>query len=678
MLAGEPPFTGPTAQAVVARVMTEEPRALSGQRKTVPPGVEAAVFTALAKLPADRYATAAEFAADLKNPTGTMMRTGFRPVASAGKRGWVVGALVVVAALAVGALVGRSTRTSSTGVTDVVRATISLGKEAPVRALGTLRLAVSRDGRRIVYTGGTGPEANLWVREIGGQDPRLLPETEGAFAPFFSPDGESIGFFITKGGGRPEMRVVPIQGGVARTVVADSVSGFGADWADDGNIYFSHANLGIAKVSSGGGAIVQISRPDSSAGVSEHDFPVIVPGNKFALAMLWRGSIGSNRIGLIELKSGTVTDLASGTHVRYAAPGFILIGDAGRNILAARFDPKSGTLKGTPTLMVRGVQVDGGNGTLQFALSATGTLVYQGGGAEGGLTWVARDGSMTPVDTTMKGTHTSFTVSPDGQALAVAQSEAGSEGVWIKQLPAGAFTKLSTDVADANRPVWTPDGRFVAFLGIRDSRRTAWIRRADGSDQTRPVAPGMPEVDEILHHPDGRHLLLRSRGSGPGSRYLMVMEPTVDSLPRDLIRGTADSYEIAISPNGRWLAYVSEESGSAEVYVRPFPNVDSARIAISVGGGVEPLWSRDGTELFYRSSRGDAMATAVSTTTTFSHSQPVLMFSNPGFSVGSYFRGWDVHPDGRFLMSKTEGSNTSELEVILNWTRELERLEVAP
>jgi Tol biopolymer transport system component len=158
----------------------------------------------------------------------------------------------------------------------------------------------------------------------------------------------------------------------------------------------------------------------------------------------------------------------------------------------------------------------------------------------------------------------------------------------------------------------------------------------------------------------------------------MVMEPTVDSLPRDLIRGTADSYEIAISPNGRWLAYVSEESGTAEVYVRPFPNVDSARIAISVGGGVEPLWSRDGTELFYRSSRGDAMTTAVSTTTTFSHSQPVLMFSNPGFSVGSYFRGWDVHPDGRFLMSKTEGSNTSELEVILNWTRELERLEVAP
>ena len=187
MLAGEPPFTGPTAQAIVARVMTEEPRTLTGQRKTIPPGIEAAVFTALAKLPADRYSTAAEFAADLKNPAGTKMRTGVQQVATVGKRGWLAGAGVVVAALAVGALVGRSTRTTSGGMTDVVRATISLGEKAPVRAIGNHRLAISRDGSRIAYVGGTGPDASLWVREIGGLEPREIPETAGAAAPFFSP-----------------------------------------------------------------------------------------------------------------------------------------------------------------------------------------------------------------------------------------------------------------------------------------------------------------------------------------------------------------------------------------------------------------------------------------------------------------------------------------------------------
>ncbi len=247
--------------------------------------------------------------------------------------------------------------------------------------------------------------------------------------------------------------------------------------------------------------------------------------------------------------------------------------------------------------------------------------------------------------------------------------------MWIKQLPAGAFTKLSTDVADGNRPVWTPDGRFVAFLGLKDNRRTAWIRRADGSDQTRPAVPGSPEVDEVLFHPDSRHVLLRSRGSGPGSRYLMVVEQGIDTIPKDLVRSATDSYGMSIAPNGRWLAYVSEESGTAEVYVRPFPNVDSARIAISVGGGTEPIWARDASELFFRSSRGDVMATKVTTGSAFSHSQPVTLFSLNGLSVGQYFRDWDIHPDGRFLMNKSGGSNSGQLEVILNWTRELERLK---
>jgi eukaryotic-like serine/threonine-protein kinase len=512
------------------------------------------------------------------------------------------------------------------------------------------------------------------MRRSGSSEARLLPGTEGAFGPFFSPDGGSVGFFANSGSSA-ELKVIPLQGGVARTVVSDSATGFGADWADDGHIYFAHANRGIAKIPGGGGEIVQITRVDSVGGVSEHDFVDVLPGSRFAVATLWLGSIGSNRIGLVDLGTGRIAVLTDGTMARYAEPGFLIVGDADGSLLAARIDAKTGKVSGTPTLVLRNVAVEGVNGSVQFAVSASGTLVYQADVSGGGvLNWVGRDGTAVPVDSAMKGIFSSMSVSPDGRAIALARSEAGGEAVWIKYLPAGAFTKLSTDVVDANRPAWSPDGRHVAFLGLRNNLRLPWIRRADASDQTRPAVPGGQEFDEILFRPRGREVLLRTRGLGPGTRHLMVFDPAVDSLPRDLLRSRADHYSIAFSPDGRWLAYVSEESGTPEVYVRPYPNVDSARIAISVGGGAEPLWSRDGSEVFYRSPRGGVVSTRVSTRPTFAARPPEMLFTVNQVVIGQYFRAWDVHPDGRFLMSDAGGNDVTRLEVVFNWTRELERL----
>ena len=681
MLVGEPPFTGPTAQAIIARVMTEDPRALTGQRKTIPPHVEAAVFTALEKLPADRFATAADFAAALANPNTTTARTSLQPVVIMGRRGWLNVAVFAVVALIAGvAIGGRRRDPGSVGRADVVRATLALGDSAVVRAIANVRLAISPSGRRIAFIGPDGADAALWVRDFNQPTAHPLPDTKGAFDPFFSPDGESIGFF-TGGGNQTVLKVIAVTGGVSRTVVQDSVSPFGgADWGDDGQIYFTHVARGLARVASSGGTVTRISHPDSSHGVTEHDYPDVLPGSRRALVMLWKGSIASNHIGVIDLATGAVTDLTAGSYARYVAPGFLAIASADGRVLAARFDPRQGRITGTPVVMLQDVQQESSNGTVEFAVSATGIVVYEPKtGGNDGIVWVDRGGGRTPVDTTLKGGFPFVALSPDGTQIAVTRAESGETQIWVKQLTTGAFSRLSFDVGTADRPVWTPDGRKVAFLATRNNRRTAWVRRADGSDSARAASPGDTRLDEIAFDPLGHYTLLRSEGSGPNSRHLLVIENGKDTIPRTLVQSRFDQYAMTLSPDGHWLAYVSEESGAPEVYVRPFPTVDSARFAISAGGGVEPLWRRDGTELFYRNPRGAMFAASVTTGRHFEHGTPKLLFSSPGLAQQPYFRSYDVHPDGkRFLMVSSGGIDANSLNIIFNWRVELEKLKETP
>jgi len=681
MLVGEPPFMGPTAQAIIARVMTEEPRALTAQRKTIPPGVEAAVFTALEKLPADRFGTAAEFAAALANPTATTARTSVQPAAARTRRSWLGAAALALVALAIGILVGgRRAHPGSVGPNEVVRASLALGDSVVVRSITTVRLAIDPAGRRIVFAGSDGGDTQLWVRELDQPEAHPLPDTKGGFDPFFSPDGQSIGFYTSEGGATA-LKVTSVAGGVPRIVVADSITDYGgASWGDDGQIYFTRSSRGLGKVSAAGGAVTTVSRVDSAGVAKEHDFPDVLPGSRYAVVMLWRGSAGANHIGLVDLKTGETTDLTEGTFARYVAPGFLAIGMGDGQLRVARIDPRTGRLTSTPVPVLTRVQRETTNGTIQFAVSATGTLVYAAEqGDNNGLRWMSRTGVETPVDSTMRGSFPNLALSPDGTQIAVTRSLPNETQVWIKQLATGTFSRLSFDVSNADRPTWTPDGREVAFLATRDGVRTAWVRRADGTGNTRPAIPGNPRLDEITYGPLGRYAVLRSEGTGDGTRHLLVVETGKDTMPRTLIDSPFDHYGPALSPDGRWLAYVSQESGAPEVYVRPFPNVGDTRYAVSAGGGQEPLWRRDGKELFFRTSRGDFFAVPVTPGPTFVHGTPKLLFTNPTLSPDSYHRAYDVSPDGtRFLMIDAGGGDAATLQVIFNWRSELERLGVAP
>jgi len=382
----------------------------------------------------------------------------------------------------------------------------------------------------------------------------------------------------------------------------------------------------------------------------------------------------------VDLKNGEVTDLTEGTYARYAAPGFLVIGMADGQLRVARFDPRKGQLTGTPVPVLQGVQRETTNGTIQFAVSATGTLVYAGdAGDKDGFRWVSRTGAETAVDSAMRGIFPGLALSPDGRQFAVTQGLGGETQVWIKQLSTGTFSRLSFDVLNADRPAWTPDGRQVAFLATRDGRRTAWIRRADGTGTAQPAVPGDTRLDEITFDPSMRYTVLRTEGTADGTRHLLIVENGKDTVPRTLIESPFDHFAPTISPDGRWLAYVSQESGSPEVYVRPFPNVGDARYAISTGGGQEPLWRPDGKELFYRTSRGEMYAVPVTPGPLFNHGTPTLLFTNGSLAPDNYHRAYDVSPDGtRFLMINSGGSDAPTLQVILNWRAELEILEETP
>ena len=682
MLSGDAPFSGSSVQAIVAKVMTERPTPLHTLRDTVSPGIEHAVFTALAKLPADRFATAAEFAAALANPVtfATGMTSPADARSSHGSRRTIV-ALSVALALAVAAAGVLLARGGDDGGsikrTDVVHMSFALGDSAVVRAIPNLRLAISPSGRRIAFVGAEGGANALWVREISEPTSHLLAGTTAAFSPFFSPDGESIGFF-THETNHVVLKVIPAAGGVARTVLEDSIAPFGgASWADDGQIYFTAAGRGLSRIAAAGGAVTRVSHPDSATGATEHDFPDVLPGSRYAVASIWKGSAAASSIGLIDLRTGAVSDVTTGAFARFAPPGFLVTGMADGRLLAARMDPRAGRLTGSPQLMMSSVQTEASVGTVQFALSKTGTLVFERRtGGNDGLVWVDRSGKSVPVDTSSKGSFGPVAISPDGKRFAVTRTDLESGQVWIRELATGTFSRLSFGVSTADRPVWSPDGTRVAFLGSRNGRRTAWVRRADGSDSVRAASPGNTRLDEIAFDPAGKYTLLRTEGVGAGSRHLLIVQNGVDTVPRVLIKSPFDHYAMVLSPDGHWLAYNSDESGAPEVYVRPFPTVDSARFAISVDGGVEPVWARDGRELFYRNVRGAMFATPVTTGAHFTNGTPRLLFTAPGYAMTGNFRTYDVHPDGqRFLMVVSGGADATHLEMILNWRAELEKLK---
>jgi serine/threonine-protein kinase len=679
MLAGDPPYTGSTAQAVVAKVITEKAPPVTAMRDTVPAHVNAAVAKALAKMPADRFSTAAAFSDALANPGFASAATTAAPAATE-ERGrsaplvWVLGTTTLVfAALAAWGLLRPSSQVSG----PVTRYDLTLPElEAGLVTNFGSNIALSPDGRRLVYAGAGPNGVQLWLRERNRLTAQPIPGGDGAHQVFFSPDGQRVGFIT----GNRALRVASLTGEPPVTLVDSGIVRGGGAWGEDGYVYFVAGAVqggiriaGLSRMHVTGGAITPVTTLDTVAGEQIHVFPEVIPGGRGIAFVVQEEAYQTetSQIAVVDLRTNQHSALMPGTFVRWSPTGHLIVVRSDGSLVAVPFDADRLEATGPPTPMLEGVGVEG-LGTSDIALSSTGTLMYQPGVVNESpeqIVWRTRSGAATPVDTSWTGNFGSGSLSPDGTRLALELVETGTH-VWIKQLDAGPFTKMTFEGTVNGRPTWTPDGRSILFTSNRGENFDVYTRRADGSSSPELLLDHERPVTSAFVSRDGRWLVYAVAGGE--SQGDILARRMGDTTEVRLVASGANEYAPALSPDGRWLAYVSGESGTPEVYVRPFPT-EQARWQISTGGGSEPLWASNGRELFFRDGNNAIASMAVIAGPTFIPGLVTPLFSGNGFAVEPGFREYDVTPDGdRFFMNQlgTVGAD-ARLIVVDNWFTEL-------
>ena len=667
LLAGVPPHEGGSAQQTIMRIITDTPRPVTDLRKSVPPNVSAAVAKALEKLPADRFGSAAGFATALGDSSyrGTGVDSGRATARAEGWRHRAAVPALVAAALLLMALawtIGRPTPPAA-----VARYRHNLSEGQGLSGSPWSRLAVSPDGSKLVYVSDSDRGSQLMVRMRDQLDAVALPGTDHAINPAVSPDGRHVAFMDRAGGGL--IKVVSLAGGPPLTIT-DSVVGLpGITWGSDGFIYYDRIGLGpLMRVPEKGGRAESIGLLDSTKGELQHAWPDALPNGRGVIMTVSRGGPGAmgsatDEIAVLDLSSGTHRALVRGIFARYAQSGHLVYVTAEGSLMGVPFDEDRMELTGEPVALAEGVGVRLGVGAADLTLSATGTLWYAAGvvGTSGTSqpVWVGRDGAATLVSPDWFGLIVDPVLSPDGRRLAVSTTELTSQ-VWVRDLEQGFLTKLSLNGRNNVRPAWGPDSRSVAFVSDQNTDRDLYQRLADGSrpeslllDETRPI-------EEVTLSRDGAWVIYRV-GSIASERDLYARRLGTDSSIA-LVATEAAETSPALSPDGRWLAYVSTESGVAEVYVRPFPNTGDSRWQISAQGGQEPVWAHSGKELFYRvaGTTNAQMAMAVTPGRTFVPGARRMLFPLIRYSMNASHQQYAVAPDGRFVMIRTTEPDRSD------------------
>ena len=672
MLTGEPPFTGATVQAVVARLISEEPRPLAVQRRSIPEHVDAAVMRALEKLPADRFASASEFAAALDAHTSATRTVASRTVSRRSRRTIAaLGALAIVSSIAAGWGWMRPAAPP-----PVVRYRIVIDSVPAVRDV-TGELTISPDGATIVRSGG--PGGVLLVRRRDELAFSPLAGTKDASGPFFSPDGARVGYYANGA-----LLAAPLAGGPP-TVIADSLAvPESVTWASDGYLYRSMMTNGmevLGRAEARAGAPVQpFTTLDTAAGEYTHFHPDVLPD---AGAVLFQVAFrdGRRRIAIADVASGKHSLLMEGVRARYSRSGHLLYSTTDGKLWAVAFDAKRRVTSGTavqvgdriPATIV---------GPIDFAISATGTLVYstEDAGSRRELAWVARDGSRTLFDSSWKGYLASPALSPDGTRVAVALTDGDRTDIWIKPVAGGLATRLTGEQHRTNfEPAWSPDGRTVSYIASSRGGNSGdvWRQRADGSGRVERVTKSSRPLSEQIWVPGGA-LLVRTTTATMGAADILLLRAASDSQPIPLVASPRAEYSPVASPNGAWLAYVSNETGRYEVYVTPLANPGSGKWAVSTSGGSMPRWSHRGDEIFYMDLRSHLVAVRVTPTPPFAVESRRVLFDASDFIQPSISRrNYDVAADDqRFLMvQRADGARSGQVVVVENWPEEMRRRE---
>jgi eukaryotic-like serine/threonine-protein kinase len=696
MLTGRKVFVGDTISDTIAAILGREPdwTALSS---ATPPAIRRLLSRCLEKDLDRRLHDIADARIEIDDVMRQPHASGDEVSTRHDHAGWVPRramfplAATVAVVLAAGAIAGVRwwSIPAAPSVASLARLIISLPASQTIEKGRFPPVALSPDGKFLVYVAAReGGTTSLYLRPLDELAPRAIPETDGASTPFFSPDGRWLGFYADG-----MLKKLSVDGGVA-LAICEAAPVWSATWGERDTIVFATtlAGSGLWRVSANGGEPVQITKPKPDEG--QHGYPQLLPGGTQILFSILRKNAW--HAAIVDVNGGEPRVLGNGRVVgegtRYISTGHLVYAQSG-GLVATPFDPASGDLDQPPVPLLERIETSRFGGAYFAFAPAAGTLVYVPAGTavtDRTLLRIDRDGRAAPLLDT-RGGYQHPTLSPDGRRAAVVMtSEIGSD-IWIIDLARTTRTRLTTGGIGAF-PVWAPDGLKLAFQSTAPGPFNLFWKSLGGNAEAQPLLkstdaasvqspnsvamllPGtLPTLSgagpqfPMSWSPDGATLAFHER-KPDGKRDIWVVAPGGDPSP--FLLTPFDERSPRFSPDGRWLAYVSDESGRDEVYVQPYPGPGSKWL-VSTDGGIDPVWSRDGRELFYR--RGDElMAVSVAAGREFSAGRPTRLFETR-FDAADNAPNYDVSPDGKwFVMPRSDsGPAPGELHVVLNWFGEV-------
>lgn len=538
---------------------------------------------------------------------------------------------------------------------------------------------VSRDGSLMVYRRqGDEGASELWARRWAASDATPIRDTDGASLPAISPDGREVAF--TAAGDPARIRVASVQGSASRTI-ADSAAIGGVRWSPDGAwVYYTNAASGLSRVTAHGGPPETVTRVDSLGGDQFHWGVEVLPGGRAIVYTASVLGVVDPRIRALDLETGEVKDIWSGSFPRYSESGHLLFMEAaGASLLAAPIDLESLELVGSPVPVVDGLSHP--EDWPLFSVSQTGTLLYARplGAVNVAPVWVERDGTARELDPgwSHRGhpTYSSLALSPNGDRLAISIPHSGGTwDLWVKPLglDAGPLSRLTFEGPFNYRPTWSRDGRSLTFISDRDGQADLWTKGADGTGTAERSLDRQGVIRNGFHSPDGAWMVFREGEAPVADIFAIRRNAGIEAVP--LVVTESGERSPALSPNGRWLAYTSNESGEWHVWVTAFLQEDSRRWHVSPDGGQEPVWANSGLELFYRNWANELVAAHVIEDPTFELGNQEVLFSMEDYLGSDGRPQYDVSPDDeRFVMLRIEEGGEIGLVRVENLFEELRR-----
>jgi serine/threonine protein kinase len=668
MITGRRAFQGKTEAITIANILEHDPPPISPSAEPEDPrtaALEHLVRTCLTKDPDERRQTAHDIVLELRwiaamDPDEKSSGAGSPPRPA---RVWfALAALVLAVSLAAGLIWSRRTPPrlilTSTSILPPDKATF----------VATSLPALSPDGKRLAFAATLDGKTQLWIRELDSVQPVAMAGTENAYDPFWSPDSQEVAFF-----GNGKLRKVRVGGGPV-LVVCDAIQGRGGSWSRNDTIVFAPSTgEGLYRVPANGGKPEPVTSLDTAAGEVSHRFPWFLPDGKHFLFTGRNADPSKTAIYVADLDSKQRQKIETvNSNAVYSPPGYLLYVRE-RTLMALPFDAGSGRAGGEPLPVAAKVDFITGNVQASFTASANGELAYYSGGGTGAssqMTWY--DGAGNKLGTLGEpGSFVKPAISPDGSTVAVDRIDllSGTTDVWQYDLARGTSSRITFDPRMDGYPLWDPKGESIVFSSNRDGHYQLYRHSTMGKGTAELLFSSPLDKFPSDWSRDGRYLLYYQ--IDPKTRYdLWVLPLNGECQPFPLLTSEFNEHRARISPDGRWIAYTSDETSRDELYVQSFPGLGK-KWQVSVNGGGRPVWSRDGKQLFYIAGDRKLMVTAVKDGARFETSPPKTLFE----THQSATRFFDVSPDGkRFLLIDTlPEPPTPPMNLLLNWTAAIKR-----